>query len=529
MTLAADNAADRQSSAAGEEWTSQRRLVALLGIAAAILAILPLLVARHLPLLDAAGHESRLTALFNILVTRRGSDFYEFGSFFLPNVAFDLIGLPLVAIVGPEIAGRIFFGLTLILTLSGVSILNRVAIGRWSVAPLVSALLLYNLISVLGFFSFAFGLALVPWALAGRLLLERARHLPRHLLGALFGLVLLFCHVFDFGIYAVMAAGFAATALASRRIGFGRAILWGAEFLPAAALFLAMSTSGAGRPRFEGQFIHVKLFGLVKAVTAGSMAGDVAFVAGALGFVTLVALCARPRLVPSFVPGVVGLTVLYLALPDKLASGSYVDKRMPIAIALMLLAGLDLRVRRSTLAATLIGLVGLALVAKQAALAALWRSFDPLIDSLAASLDRLPAGAVIMQAECEPESTDIASIYRERQPSMTHLPAMASFDDSRFVAATWAIAGQQTVQVAAAYKPYYDLQEAFGSSTCSEAGYQGELRQIENLGWAQKAAGNRVPPLYFLLIRPPKPETLADAASLRAGGPHFELYEVRTP
>jgi hypothetical protein len=259
------------------------------------------------------------------------------------------------------------------------------------------------------------------------------------------------------------------------------------------------------------------------------MAGDAAFLVGAALFLALIVFCARVRIVRAFVPGLVALVLLYLALPDKMSSGAYVDKRMPIAIAFMLLAGLDVRIRRGAASATLIGLIGLALTIKQAALTVLWRSFDPAIDALAASLERTPAGSVVMQAECEPESNAIAAVYAERQPSMTHLSAMAAFDDARFVAKTWAIAGQQPVAVKPAFEPYYELQIAFGSSSCDAARYRAELRAIEDLAWARKAAGAPAPPIYFLLIRPPKPETLSTETRMIAHGRDFELYAVDAP
>ena len=141
---------------------------ALLAVLAA-LAVLPLVATPHLLLLDAPAHEARLAVLRDLLITGRGSPFYELDTFFLPNVAFDLIGLGLTFFVSPEVAGRIFFALTLLLTASGVMVLNRVTTGRWSLVPLASVLLLYNLVSIFGFFSYIFGLALVPWALAGRM------------------------------------------------------------------------------------------------------------------------------------------------------------------------------------------------------------------------------------------------------------------------------------------------------------------------------------------------------------------------
>ncbi|HUZ72438.1 MAG TPA: hypothetical protein VMU87_05590 [Stellaceae bacterium] len=518
-------------SASGDETRDRRtrNRVWMLALAAAVLAALPVIAARHLPLLDAPAHEARLAVLRDLLVTGRGSAFYDLSTFFLPNIAFDLIGLKLVGLTDPETAGRIFFGLTLALTLWGVLALNRVAIGRWSAAPLAASLLLYNLISILGFFSYAFGLALVPWALAARLKLERAALLFRFLAGAILALILLFCHVFDFGIYALMTGGFMLAALIDRRIGLVQAGLWAFESVPALALYLVMSGGAEGRVRYEPHFFMIKLFGIVKSVTSGSMTGDIAFVIGALLVLVLAFAYARTRLAWPFVPGLVLLGIAYFALPSKLASGSYVDERMPIAVALLTLAGLDMRVRRSTVSDALVAAIGLTLIVKQTALMVLWRSFDPIIDSIEATLDRLPDGAVVMQAECQPDSNDIKGVYRERQPSVTHLPALAAFDDTRFIPSIWAIAGQHSIRVKPAYRPWYDLFWSFPASICSAAGYRSALRQTEGLADQQAAAGRAVPPLYFLLLRPPEPGTLAPEATPVATGTDYELYAMPRP
>ena len=173
-------------------------------------------------LLDAPAHEARIAILRDLLITGRGSPFYSIDTFFLPNVAFDVIGLALTQFVSPEVAGRIFLAITLLLTSSGVAVLNRVSTGRWSIAPLASVLVAYHLVLILGFFSYTFGLALVLWALALRIKVENLPPAAKHLIGMIASIVLLFCHVFDFAIYAVMTSGFAFTALRHRRIDISR-------------------------------------------------------------------------------------------------------------------------------------------------------------------------------------------------------------------------------------------------------------------------------------------------------------------
>jgi hypothetical protein len=497
--------------------------------AASALAILPILAAHHLPLLDAPGHEARLAALRDLLITGRGSPFYASGSFFLPNIAFDGIGLGLIYVVGPETAGQIFFGLALVLTLWGILALNRVATGRWSFVPQVSALLLYNLISILGFFSYAFGLALVPWALAARLRLEGSRPVAGFLLGSAFGTILLFCHAFAFGVYAAMSAGFVLAALLGRRLWVAGALARGFELVPAMGLFVAMPMRGRGEIRYEPNFFQVKLFGIVEPLTSSCLTADIALAAGLMAFILLAAASSRAKLAPGFAPGLAALFALYLALPFELGSAANLDKRMPIAIALIALAGLDIHIRRGAAAFVLAGLIVAALMVKQGALAFLWRSFDPVIDAAVASIEALPAGSVVMQSECHPEASGILSTYRKWQPPMTHVAALASFDDTHFVASTWAIPGQQPITIKAPYRGYNRLQTAFKSSTCAADEYRAQLASIRTLAETEGAAATPAPPLYFFVIRPPAPKMLLPDAGLVAAGRDFELYALSKP
>jgi hypothetical protein len=490
-----------------------------------LLVILPVLIAPHLLLLDAPAHEARIAILRDLLLPGKASPFYHLDSFFLPNIAFDVIGFAFSFVASPEDVGRIFFAFTLILTVFGVLVLNRVATGRWSVMPLVSGLMLYNLVTILGFFSYAFGLALVPWALAGRLKIETGLPAARFLVGASSAILLLFCHVFDFGIYAVMSAGFVLTALYRGKIDWTGFFLRLLESVPAGLIFLGMSTSGGGHYRYDTDFLSTKIFQVAKSLTSGSLVGDAAFFIGMSAFILALALCARIRLVSSFLPGIAALSALYFVLPQNLASGSYVDVRMPFPAALMVLASLDVQIVRKRAATIFLAALAIALVTKQVAIATLWRSLSFTTDGLIYELDRLPAPAIIMQSECQIETGGIQGVYARRQPSLQHIASVAAFHDSRFVANEYAIPGQQPIGVAPAYLPYHTLQSQF-DSTCEPAESRRRLGQIAHLARSESAAGHPVPPIFYLLIRPISPMVAAPEAKLVSEGPAYALYKV---
>jgi hypothetical protein len=114
-------------------------------------------------------------------------------------------------------------------------------------------------------------------------------------------------------------------------------------------------------------------------------------------------------------------------------------------------------------------------------------------------------------------------VYRERQPSLTHVAALAAFTDQRFAASNFAIAGQQPVQVSPAYNRYYDLQNSFGVSTCAPAEYQKQADKIRELA---TSGPQPPPPVYFLLIRPPETNSLDSVGPKLASGTNFELYRL---
>jgi hypothetical protein len=482
------------------------------GIAAASLLVLPLVVAQHLNVGDAPGHEARLAVLRDALLLHRPSAFYEVTSFFLPNVAFDVIGLGLTALSGPETAARIFLGFALVLTLAGVAVLGRAATGRWSVVPLGAALVVHNLMIVEGFLNFAFGLALVPWLLALRLKLDGRT--SGFAAGAAAAIVLLFCHLSAFGVYAVMSAGMAFAAWRAGRIRIVHAAAWAFEAVPAVLLLLLM-------PHDPDKTVHFvpllsKLINVIKVLSSGDLASDIATVAGLAGCAAML-FVARAKLAPPLVPGLIGLGLIYLLLPGAVGHGAFIDMRVPVAIVLIAFAALDVRLPRSALSTALLAFIAIAFVVKQGALAAMWHRVDPVTQSAASAMNALPQGAVIFRTECRPAES-VMSAYRDHQPWLTSVAGLAALDGTRMAAGTWAIAGQQPIAVKPAYKPDYDVQAGVPWSVCG----QKDLRKV-----AAKIRALADPhPHYLFVIRPAKVHSVD--AELIATGEGFELYNVNS-
>jgi hypothetical protein len=99
-------------------------------------------------------------------------------------------------------------------------------------------------------------------------------------------------------------------------------------------------------------------------------------------------------------------------------------------------------------------------------------------------------------------------------------------DGTHFVARAWAIKGQQPFQVRAEYAPWYVLNGSFPESICSDEGYSRALTEIRALAASRVGVA---PPLYLLLLRPPRDGVLQSHAPLIASTPVSQLYDVGQP
>jgi hypothetical protein len=105
-----------------------------------IFLALPALWAKHLPLWDAGGHITRIALLNGMLLHGQQVSAYMAAPLWLPNVAFDIIGIGLTQFMSAEVAGRLFLATSQIMTLIGVVMLNRILTGRWSLFSFVAGL-----------------------------------------------------------------------------------------------------------------------------------------------------------------------------------------------------------------------------------------------------------------------------------------------------------------------------------------------------------------------------------------------------
>src|SRR5437588_1464058 len=193
--------------------------IAILFIALAAIASIPILLYPWPPLSDYINHLARMHVIATI-----GSDpnlalFYQIEWQVIPNLMMDLIVPILQRVMNVYLAGQVYTIMTFVLILSGTLALNRQLYRHWSVLPLIAFPLLYNKVLLVGTMNYLFGIGLALWALATWVALRERALVLRLAVSTLFVLALFFCHLFAVGVYGLGLLAFELQRLLALRWG----------------------------------------------------------------------------------------------------------------------------------------------------------------------------------------------------------------------------------------------------------------------------------------------------------------------
>src|SRR5579875_399195 len=304
-----------------------------------ILSCVPLLLTPLPPLLDYPNHLARMSLLPHLPAGSELARYLAVRWAPLPNLGMDGV-VPFLAMAMPlDVAGKLFIVLTFVLLAGGTAALHRVLDGRWSSWTLLAFLLLYTRLLLLGFMGYLFGCGLALAAFAAWIALRHRAWPLRVVLGCVFALAIYLSHLLAFGLYAVMIAmyEFGQVWLQRKRVAVALRdlVVGGAPFLPALALMSRNSSTG--------KIIYanpLRKFDLLFSVFDNySRPFDVTcfvIVVLAVGFV----FWRRwVRLAPEMILPLIGLFVVYLAMPTQLFTAAGVERRIPMVIFLVLIGG----------------------------------------------------------------------------------------------------------------------------------------------------------------------------------------------
>jgi hypothetical protein len=229
-----------------------------------------------LPLQDYPNHIARLHILTRLDHEPALQEYYRANWRLFPNLGFDLLAFYPTRVLGADVAGRLFITLTFVLLVSGTAALNYVlhrSVTAWSLSGF---LFLYSGIFLLGFLSYLLGVALFLWLTALWIAWRDRGELARLVLFTLLTTVLLVCHLFAFGLYALTIAGYELGAyLRTRRhdaLGALRRLgLAALQFVVPASLFFVLSPTSTVVAQATSADRWAKLFGWLHVVDLYSL------------------------------------------------------------------------------------------------------------------------------------------------------------------------------------------------------------------------------------------------------------------
>jgi hypothetical protein len=318
--------------------------VLIASLALFVLAALPILLVKVLPLDNYPNHLARI-----FVIAQEGRDpllskFYGVDWKIIPNLAMDLLAPPLAWIAGIFWAGKIFVLAILALMASGVQAVHVALHRRLSLGPAVAILFVYNEILSLGELNYLFGVGLALWGFAAWIGLRRSSPVLRLLVSLGFVVALFTCHLAAVGVYGLAIFSFEAWRLLPAAKTAGAEESWllriGVLVLP----FLAVLALLAAGPtaKFASTGLHWELYskaqGLWFILKTYNSAHDLVF--GVLVAIGIIWAWRRRlfRLHPAGWIFIACAAPLFLAVPESVMSATHVDSRLPIAFLFVLLS-----------------------------------------------------------------------------------------------------------------------------------------------------------------------------------------------
>jgi hypothetical protein len=404
-----------------------------------ILSAVPLLLTAIPPLLDYPNHLARMHLLPR-LPSPDLARFYAVAWAPLPNLAMDAV-VPFLAMLVPLLwAGKLFILITFMLLAGGTAALHRTLFGAWSPWPALAFLLLYTRLLLWGFLGYLFGCGLALFAFTAWIASSRCHWSVRLLLGCVFALAIYLAHLLAFAIYAVMIAAYEFGAIWRLRLSFPdalrRLVIGGVPFLPALALMSL--NSAVGRIIYGNPLRKLDL--LFSVFDNYSRPFDVACFALAAIALALAFQRRWVKLAPEMAGPLIGLVVLYLALPTELFTAAGADRRIPMMIFLVLIGASRWVAPSRAAERVFLGAAALLFAVRLGVIAASWLSSGRVYAEILPGIDSIPVGS------CVAAAFDREGVNVQKTP-LAHFPTIAVARRDAFVPTLFAYPTQQPIRL----------------------------------------------------------------------------------
>jgi hypothetical protein len=442
--------------------------IATLYLALMAVVAIPILLHPLPPISDYINHLARMHVIATINSDPDLSRYYEIDWQVIPNLMMDLVVPLLERVMNVYRAGQAYTLLSFSLILSATVALHRQLFGRWSAVPLIAFPLLYNGVFLVGTMNYVFGIGLLLWGLVAWVGLRERSAVLRLTVSLAFVLGLFFCHLFALGVYALGLLAFEARRLwvgyAGVRGSLGRDaarralpkliidfVITGLPFLPVPVLLMMSPTRALWN--FDWQLTG-KITGVAYVVEVYSH--EVAFL------LTVVIACAAGwalhRRVLSFHPfGLVLLAigaVTYMALPRVMFDTYMVDQRLPISLAFILVACIDVELRDRVVRSVFASCLLLFLAIRVGEVEDAWMKLSQSTESFRKSVMLLQRGAKVLVAYEDADGGDSVEDY-----GLMHADCIAIIERSALVTTAFTVVGKQVMHARLPYRDRVDTQD----------------------------------------------------------------------
>ena len=495
--------------------------IMILFVALILLISIPIWTHPLPPLSDYVNHLARMQVIAELSNNHPIAKFYELNWQVIPNLAMDIIVPPLARIVNVYRAGQIYMVLTFVVIISGVLVLNRALVGRFSVLPLLAIPLLYNYVFLVGLMNYIFGIGVAIWALAGWIAVRERMWPIRLALSSLFIVVLFFCHLSALGIYAIGLFSVELLRLWERRSEpwFRRIAEFcfsGVPFLIVAPLLYASPTMQLVVATSWEQ--RGKLDGLIYVVANYS---DIA----AFALIATLAACAvwaiRHRVLTFHPLALVLLIVggvIYFALPRVMFDTYMTDQRVPLGLAFILFACGDLDARRRLVRRGFMIVLLVLIAGRLLEVDYNWSQLSDSTSEFRSSVRRIAPGSKVFVAYANASSGDDV-----RDLGLVHAACIATIERAALVTTLFSVEGKQIIHVRPEYRDYADIHDGTPPSTAQlilAADHPMPDMPAFWLNWT------KFDYIYILFTEDDAPNPDPSRLRLVADGDRFQLYRI---
>lgn len=486
--------------------------------AAWALLSLPLAFIRILPAVDYPDHLARIFLLSRGLDLPGYAHFYRANWALLPNLALDLIAVPLAKVMPVQDAGRLFVILLFGLTIYGGARLSRALNGSYTWFALLPALLVYNRVLAYGFLNFLFGLGLMLLGIALHIENRSAPFWRRTLTEAWVMVGLFACHLvaLAFYVFCILCYEIAAVLREGQPVK-AVPMRMGALGLPLVGVLslLAASPTVSEASKMEFRPFGEKLSLLHSAFQTGQGSWDFAFTLLVAALVAGLVLSKRAKLAPAMLWPLIGVSALFLASPTGFRDAMNVDTRIPVVLGLLCLASLapSHAISSRWLGACVLGLV----VVRAATTSVSYARWNLKLASVMNDLRRVPEGSIVVVTRHARSHAFDAVAW---DPPLLHLPDLLLLEKPFLADDLFAIPTQQPLLKNAPYRQL-DLTEKVGGTSAHD------LEQFADETILQSAElGLSSRPTYIYYLRGPGPMRVPQTLESVAIRPDYALLKV---